>query len=162
MPFRVRAEFKADLEIAAGLERVRAFFGDLRNFADLMPDVENIEPQADGAICWFVCAEVALIGSMRGAFRVVQIDDSPRRIEWGPAAGETVNMMRYAISFEQGSTSATRVRLAQRVELKRSRASELHMMAGLMGERRISAAVEEHLAYMMSTFLKRARHSLER
>lgn len=161
MTFRVRAEFRADLEIAADLERVRGFFGDLGNFARLMPGIELIEPESEKTMCWHVCADVALIGKMRGAFRVVQIDDGPHRIEWGVAPTETQNLLRYAIGFEQPSESGTRVRVAQRVELRRRSASALHIMAGLIGEKRISAGVEERLSLMMNTFLTRARHSLE-
>ena len=158
--FRVRAEFHDELIIAASVERVRAFFADLQNFVRLMPGVESIREEG-GVAFWTVAADVALIGRMRGEFAVVLRDDSPRRIEWGPAAFEKKNLLRYAIGFEELGSSKTLVRVAERVELRRERATDLHLMAPLVGAGRISKGVEEEVALMMRTFLKRAHSELE-
>jgi len=160
--FRVRAEFREDLEIAAEAERVRAFFAELQNFARLMPGIEGIREGARGSACWLVSAEVALVGRMRGEFDLMQADDSRARIEWMPVEGETENLLRYAISFEEREASRTFVRFALRVEMRRQRARDLHVMAGLIGERRVSEGVQEDLDLMMKTFLKRARAELEK
>lgn len=160
--FRVRAEFREDLEIAADVERVRAFFADVQNFARLTPGVESINAGAgEVAARWLVSVEVALVGRMRGEFELVLKDDSPQRIEWAPTEGENENLLRYAIGFEERPSSRTLVRFALRVELRRERAKDLHMMAGLIGERRVSEGVQEDLNLMLKTFLKRARAELE-
>ena len=158
--FRVRAEFRDELEIAAASERVRRFFGDLRNFSRLMPGVKGIGEESGGVVCLHIMVDVALIGTMRGEFRVVLVDSSSHRIEWGPSPTESQNFLRYAVSFEEIALASTKLRVAQRVELRRESASELHQMAGLLGERRIGAAVEYRLAMMMKTFLERARVEL--
>jgi carbon monoxide dehydrogenase subunit G len=159
--FHARAEFREDLEVGASVLVVREFFGDLGNFVCLMPGVESIREGAGGVMCWTVCVDVGLVGKMRGHFRIVRADDSPRRIEWGPAVDEKKNLLRYAASFEELTPSRTMVRVAQRIELRRAFATELHLMAGLIGERRISAGMQERVASMMKTFLKRARAHLE-
>ena len=159
--FRVRAEFREDAEIGASVERVRAFFSDLENFARLMPGVESIGEE-EGVARWTVSVDVALVGRMRGEFAVVRRDDSPRRLEWGPADFEKKNLLRYAISFEELGPSRTLVRVAERVELRRERATDLHLMAAFVGAARISEGVEEDVALMMRTFLKRARVELEK
>jgi hypothetical protein len=159
--FKARSEFREDLEVGASVRVVREFFGDLENFVRLMPGVESIREEAGGVVCWNVCVNVGLVGKMRGQFRIMQTDDSPSRLEWGPAAEEKKNLLRYAVSFEERAPSRTLVRLAQRVELRRSSATELHLMAGLIGERRISAGMQERVASMMKTFLKHARAHLE-
>jgi carbon monoxide dehydrogenase subunit G len=149
------------LEIAAEVERVRAFFADLQNFARLMPGVESIVESAGEKARWVVNVDVALIGSMRGEFELIRKDDSPARIEWIPAAGESDNLLRYAIGFEERDPQKTLVRFALRVEIRRERAKDLHLMAGLVGERRVSEGVQEDVDLMMKTFLKRARAILE-
>jgi carbon monoxide dehydrogenase subunit G len=157
----VRAEFRDELEIGARGESVRAFLGDPQTFARLMPGIESID-EVDGKVAlWRVRADVPLIGAMRGEFALTQVDDTASRVEWGPASIEEKNLLRYAISFEERGQARTFVRLALRVELRRSSATELHLMAGLVGERRISAGVKERVAKMMKTFLKRARAELE-
>jgi hypothetical protein len=53
------------------------------------------------------------------------------------------------------------VRIVQHVEMRRQNARELHMLAGLVGEGRISAELQKHVASMIKTFLERARAKLE-
>ena len=159
--FIVRAEFREDLEIGAGRERVRAFFGDPQTFARLMPGIESIQEEDGKFALWTVRADVPLVGAMRGTFKLMQRDDSASRIEWGPASGEEEDLLRYAISFEERGQSRTHVRVALRVELRRRHASALHLMASLIGERRISAGVESRVAKMMKTYFNRARAELE-
>ena len=159
--FRVRAEFRDELEIGARGERVRAFLSDPQTFARLMPGIESIT-EADGKVLlWTMRADVPLIGAMRGQFALTQVDDTASRLEWGPAPGEEKDLLRYAISFEERGRASTFVRVALRVELRRSRATELHLMAGLIGESRISAGIGERVAKMMKTYLKGARAELE-
>ena len=159
--FRVRAEFREDFEIAARVERVRAFFADVQNFARLMPGVESISESTSDTARWIVNVDVALVGRMRGEFDLMRKDDSPLRIEWTPAEGENLNLLRYAIGFEESASQKTLVRFALRVEIRRERARDLHLMAGLVGERRVSEGVQEDVDLMMKTFLKRASMELE-
>lgn len=159
--FRVRAEFHEDLEIGASVERVREYFDDLRNFVLTMPGVESIDKEVGGLARWTVSVDVGLVGRMRGSFRVVQTDDSSRRLEWKPAREEETNLLRYGASFEERAGSSTYVRVALRVELRRPRASALHLMAGLIGERRISAVMQVRVTRMMKTYLTRARTHLK-
>lgn len=160
--FRVRADFRDDVEIGAGVERVRAFFGDLQNLARLMPGIEKIEEEVGGVIRWTVRAEITVAGAMRGQFALVQTDNSPLRVEWGPAPIENKNYLRYAASFEDRGSKATIARVAMRVELRRRHATELHLMAGLIGANRISAEMQRRLDAMMKTFLERVRRELEK
>ena len=158
--FIVRAAFSEQVEWRTTLERAREFLGDLRNFVELMPGVERITAEAGGVARWVIRAEVPVVGSMRQAFAVTQSAAGPRRIEWSPAPGERKNLLRYSAALQElGET--TRVRIEQRVELRRQTARELHLLAGLAGESRLSAALQSGVAEMMRTFLQRARARLE-
>jgi carbon monoxide dehydrogenase subunit G len=158
--FRIRAEFREDLEIGASVERVRAFLGAPQTFARLMPGVEGISEEGESAAVWVVRADVPLVGVLRESFHLARTDDSASRIEWAPAPGEQKNLLRYAISFEGRGATRCLVRVALRVELRRQRAALLHLMAGLIGERRISAGMQERVEKMMKTFLEGARAEL--
>ncbi|MDT4897477.1 MAG: hypothetical protein QOH25_2554 [Acidobacteriota bacterium] len=140
---------------------MRAFLGDQQTFSRLMPGMESISKVDRNVVFWMVRADVPLIGAMRGQFALTQVDDTASRVEWGPASGEEKNLLRYAISFEERGQGRTFVRIALRVELRRQRATELHLMAGLIGESRISAGIKERVAKIMKTYLKRARAELE-
>ncbi len=159
--FRIRAEYSEQAEVKTSIERAREFFGEVRNFAELMPGIESIRTEAGGVMRWMVRADVTALGSMRAAFAVEQTDDRPERIEWSPAASERQNYLRYAASFEKLGPSSTLVRIAQRVEMRREHARELHLLAGLIGEGRISAEMQKRVAQMIKTFVERARAKLE-
>jgi carbon monoxide dehydrogenase subunit G len=158
--FKVKAAFSEQMEWKTSAERARAFFGDLKNFAELMPGVERITAEAEGVARWLIRAEVPIIGSIRQAFSVFQSADSAGRIEWSPVSGEKKNFLRYAASFEE-SGATTRIRIEQQVELRRQHARELHLLAGLAGETRLSTEMQKGVSDMMRTFLQRARARLE-
>lgn len=63
--FRVRAEFREDLEIGASVLSVRALFADPRSFARLMPGVESVEPEGANTVVWTVRADIPLVGAAR-------------------------------------------------------------------------------------------------
>jgi carbon monoxide dehydrogenase subunit G len=159
--FQVKAGFDEQLEVKTTVERAREFFADLRNFAELMPGVEEIKQEAGGVVRWLIRAEVPVIGAVRHAFAVELTEDRPERIEWSPAVQERNNFLRYAAAFEQRGARVV-VKIVQRVELRRQHARELHTLAGLVGERRLSAELQKGIAEMMRTFLQRARAKLER
>ena len=158
--FLVKANCSEQVEWKTSVERAREFLNDWRNFVELMPNVERITAEAGGVARWLIRAEVPVVGSIRQAFAVFQAVDDPARIEWAPVTGERQNLLRYSATFEaQGET--TRVRVQQRVELRRDNARQLHTLAGLAGEGRLSEALQRRVAEMLRTFLQRARARLE-
>ena len=60
--FRIKASYSDQLELHTTIERAREFFGELRNFADLMPNIEGIRKESAGIMRWIVRAEVPVIG----------------------------------------------------------------------------------------------------
>ena len=158
--FRIKANYSEQLEIKTSLERAREFFGELRNFAELMPGVEGIKAEAGGLMRWMIRADVPMLGAMRAAFTVERTEDKPERLEWSPASIEKQNYLRYAATFEERGAK-TLVRIVQHVEMRRQHAKELHLLAGIVGEGRISAEMQKRVAEMIKTFLQRARAQLE-
>ena len=159
--FNVRAAFSEQFDVETTVERARAFFADLRNFAELIPGVERITSEAGGVMRWLIRAEIPVIGPVRHAFAIEQSADSPSLIEWTPARGERKNFLRYTATFEEHE-GLTRVRVEQRVELRRQAGRELHPLAPLVGEGRLSAELQTRLGEMMRAFIERARAKLER
>ncbi len=158
--FRIKAEYNEQIEVKTSMERARAFFGELGNIVELMPGIEGIKKEAGGVMRWLVRADVPVLGAMRAAFAVEKTDDRPERLEWSPAAIEKQNYLRYAADFEERGKK-TLVRIVQRVEMRRQHAKELHLLAGLAGETRISAEMQKRVTEMIKTFLQRARAQLE-
>jgi len=158
--FRIKASYADQLELRTTVEKAREFFGELRNFADLMPGIEGIRNEAGGIMRWMVRAEVPIIGAVRASFMVEKTEDSPERLEWSPAASEMKNYLRYAAAFEERGHKVL-IKFVQHVELRRKHAKELHRFAVLVGESAISAEMQKRVREMIKTFLERARVKLE-
>ena len=159
--FRIKAQYSEQLEFQTTIERAREFFTEWSNFVDLMPGIESIRTEASGLLRWTVRTDIGMLGSMREAFAVEQTDNSPGHVEWSPATVEKKNYLRYAANFIERGASSTLVRITQHVEMRRQNARELHLLAGLVGENRISAEMQKRVAEMIKTFLERARARLE-
>jgi hypothetical protein len=158
--FRIKASYADQMELRTTLERAREFFGELRNFADLMPGIEGIRNEAGGIMRWIVRAEVPVIGAVHAAFTVEKTEDSPDRLEWSPARSEMKNYLRYAAVFEERGNKIL-IKIVQHVELRRKHAKDLHRFAILVGESAISAEMQKRVREMIQTFLERARVKLE-
>jgi carbon monoxide dehydrogenase subunit G len=158
--FRIKASYTEQMELRVTMERAREFFGELRNFVDLMPGIEAIRKEADGIMRWIVRADVPVIGPVHASFAVEKTEDQPNRLEWSPARSEMKNYLRYAAAFEERGQKVL-IRIAQQVELRRQTAKDLHRFAVLLGEGKISAEMQKRVGEMIRTFLERARTKLE-
>jgi hypothetical protein len=158
--FRIKASYADQLELRTTIEKAREFFGELRNFADLMPGIEGIRNEAGGIMRWVVRAEVPVIGAVHASFTVEKTEDSPERLEWSPARSEMKNYLRYAAAFEERGHKVL-IKIVQHVELRRKHAKDLHRFAILVGESAISAEMQKRVREMIKTFLERARVKLE-
>ncbi len=158
--FRIKASYAEQMELQTTIERAREFFGELRNFADLMPGIEGIRKDAGGIMRWMVRAEVPVIGAVHATFQVEKTEDTPDRLEWSPARSEMKNYLRYAAAFEERGQKVL-IKIVQHVELRRKHAMELHRLAILVGESAISSEMQKRVKEMIVTFLERARVKLE-
>ncbi|MCA1622211.1 MAG: hypothetical protein LC768_00220 [Acidobacteria bacterium] len=159
--FTIRASFSDKFEVEAPIRKVREFFTDVRNFIELMPNVESIHTNGDAAARWTISAKIPFIGAMRQSFAVELAENTEERIEWIPKAGEKQNLLRYAADFIEKNANSTFVQFAQNVELRRSSARELHLLAGLAGESKISKGMQWEVAGMIKKFVQKAKEKLE-
>ncbi|HXH69805.1 MAG TPA: SRPBCC domain-containing protein [Pyrinomonadaceae bacterium] len=159
--FTIRADFSDKFEVNAPIEKVREFFADIKNFIELMPNIESIHTNGDGTARWTIRAEIPFIGSMRQSFTVELAENTDERIEWIPKAGEKQNFLRYAADFVEQSADSTLVQFSQNVEMRRDSARELHLLAGLAGESRVSKGMQWEVAGMIKKFIQKAKEKLE-
>jgi hypothetical protein len=103
-----------------------------------------------------------MVGQMVQKFAVVLTENSEDRIEWFPLSAETQNFLRYSADFLEKAKNVTTVRFSQMVEIRRRSARDLHMLAGLVGERIISNEMTKRITEMIRVFIDRAKEKLER
>ena len=160
--FTIRAAHSDKFEVKAPVEKVREFFADVRNFVEMMPNVQSIHTGAGGEARWTIRANIPVIGSMQQAFSVELAENTDERIEWIPRKGEKENLLRYAADFIEKGANSTLVQFSQNVELRRKSARELHFLAGLAGESNVSRGMQWEVAGMIQKFVQKAKEKLER
>src|SRR4029078_8375626 len=141
--FTIRAGFTDKIEIKQNVEKVREFFLDIKNFADLMPGIASIHTDAKGVAHWKIQAEIPHVGAISQRFDVVLTENSEERVEWYPLREETQNFLRYSADFLSKEAEVEFIQFSQMVELRRKSARELHMLAGLAGESLISSELSK-------------------
>lgn len=160
--FTIKAGYSNDIEVRTSSDKVREFFMDVKNFAELMPGVTQIHTDANGIAHWKIQAEIPLVGQMQQKFTVELAENSEDRIEWSPVGVETQNFLRYSADFLEKAKNVTLVHFSQMVELRRKSARDLHYLAGLAGETLISNEMSKRVAEMIKVFIDRAKERLEK
>jgi carbon monoxide dehydrogenase subunit G len=160
--FSIRASYSEQFEINTSLEKAHAYFIDLKNFIELMPNVESIHTDRKGITRWTIRDDIPVIGSMKETFPVELTENSPDRIEWSPVKDEKQNFLRYGADFFEKGENLTLVQISQSVELRRKSARDLHLLAAVAGEKAISAAMQRRVTEMIKTFMRKSKERLER
>ena len=158
--FRVRSSFKGKLKVDAPLQAVKNFFSNLTHFTEMLGGVEAIRREPGGIARWTIATETP-VGHVRFSFPVHETSPQADTIEWSPAPNEAQNLLRYSLKFEEKNGS-TFVNISQQVELRRKRAWDLHPGVGLMGETRLSNALQRRINEAIENFLERVKEKLER
>jgi carbon monoxide dehydrogenase subunit G len=160
--FTVKAGYSDNIEVQTSVDKVREFFADISNFAELMPGIASIHTDSKGVAHWKIQAEIPLVGQMMQKFAVELSENSDQRIEWFPVAVETQNFLRFSAEYLEKAKNVTLVHFSQMVELRRKSARELHYLAGLAGESLISSEMTKKVSEMTKVFIQRAKEKLER
>ena len=159
--FTVKAGYSNDIEVASSIDKVRAFFSDITNFAELMPGVQQIHTDAKGVAHLKIQAEIPVVGAMLQNFSIELAEQNEDRIEWSPIAAEAQNFLRYSADFLEKAKDVTLVHFSQAVEIRREKARDLHFLAGMAGEAIISSEMTKRFAEMVKVFIERAKQRLE-
>ena len=160
--FTIKAGYSDDIEVRTNVEKVRGFFADMTNFADLMPGIASIHTDSKGVAHWKIEAEIPFVGQMMQKFAIELAENTAERIEWFPVAVETQNFLRFSADFIEKAKNVTLVHFSQMVELRRKSGRDLHMLAGLAGETLISNEMSKKIAEMIKVFIQRAKERLEK
>jgi len=160
--FTVKAGYSDNIEVETSIDKVREFFTDVSNFAELMPGIASIHTDSKGVAHWKIQAEIPLVGQMIQKFAVELSENSEERIEWFPVAVENQNFLRFSAEFLEKAKNVTLVHFSQMVELRRKSGRELHYLAGLAGESLISSEMTKKVTEMIKIFIQRAKEKLEK
>lgn len=160
--FTISAEFRDKIEVRAGLDKVRDFLFDLQNFAAKMPNITNIRGDANGVTRWTISVDIPVVGLVRQSFFVEREETPDDEIDWRPADGHKENLLRYSAMLMEKGLDTTVVQVFLKVELRRNKATDLHRLASVAGEKLISRELSKRVTAMLRDFLQKAKEKLER
>jgi len=160
--FTVKAGYSNDIEIRSSADKVREFFSDITNFAEMMPGVQQVHTDANGIAHWKVATEIPVVGQILQKFALELAENTDERVEWTPVRTEAENFLRYSADFLEKAKNVTMVRFSQAVELRRKSARDLHFLAALAGESLISSEMTKRITEMIKIFIDRAKEKLEK
>lgn len=160
--FTVKAGYSSDIEINSSVDKVREFFLNITNFAEMMPGVEQVHTDAKGIAHWKVQTEVPVVGHILQKFSLELAENTEDRVEWLPLRTEAENFLRYSADFLEKAKDVTLVHFSQAVELRRKSARDLHSLAWLAGESIISNEMTKSITKMIKTFIDQAKEKLEK
>jgi carbon monoxide dehydrogenase subunit G len=160
--FTIKAGYSDNIVVKSSADKVREFFLDVTNIAELMPGIQQIHTDAKGVAHWRIQAEIPFVGPMLQKFAVELAEDTEDRVEWSPLRTEAENFLRYSADFIQKAKDVTVVHFSQMVELRRRSARDLHYLAGLAGETLISNEMSKRIGEMIRVFIDRAKERLEK
>lgn len=159
--FIIKANFADSFEINTTTEKAQKFFSDGNNYVELMPNLDSIHTDGKGITRWTITAEIPFVGKMRQSF-AVDFLATGEIIEWHPSPFETQNYMRCVAEIIERSAFSVLVRYSQFVELRRNHAKELHPLANLAGESKISKGMQSEVDKMLRVFTSKAKDRLEK
>ena len=159
--FTVKAGYSNEIEIRSSAEKVREFFLDITNFAELMPGVMQVHTDSKGIAHWKVETQIPVVGKILEKFSLELAENSEDRVEWSPLRSEAENFLRYSADFLEKAKNVTLVHFSQVVELRRKSARDLHFLAGLAGETIISNEMTKRITEMIRVFIDKAKEKLE-
>jgi len=160
--FTIRAGFSDDIELRTSIDKVREFFLDITNFAELMPGVDQVHIDAKGIAHWKVQTEIPVVGQILQKFSLELAENSEDRIEWLPLRTEGENFLKYSADFLEKAKNVTLVHFSQVVELRRKSARDLHYLAAFAGETLISNEMTKRITEMIKVFIEKAKEKLEK
>ena len=77
--FTIKAGYSDKVEVQTNIEKVREFFSDISNFAELMPGTAGIHMDAKGVAHWKIEADIPLVGQMIQKFAVHMSENSAEK-----------------------------------------------------------------------------------
>lgn len=159
--FTIRAVHSETVSFGVDANTVRQFFSNIKNFIDLMPNIQNIRTDNQGITHWEVSTDVPFVGKFTEHFPLVRTEDSDERVEWSPLEGEKFNLMKFATDILPKSATSTLVKMSQNIELRRNSPTDFHLLAGFAGESLISKEMTIQVGETMRSFIDKARQRME-
>lgn len=161
--FTIQASLRRVYEVPVSVARLCDFFGHPDSFARNMPIIEYVVPVEDYDVSrWHFKVRVPIIAPIEWDFLI------RRRIvaETGQIAysadEDAADFFKCDVILRENPNGATDADVSLVVRVVRERASEIHPLAGMVGENWISRVVLDRMEKMATTFVQNGLDEITR
>lgn len=143
------------IELGLPVDSVRRLVRDIGLLERHMPGVVEIRPHPAGGYWYRTEREIPFSGTMRTDFHVISMEQDDGTVTFRTQGTDARNWMSFRFAPEARSGSTTLLALRLRVRLVRDHATEIHVLAPVLGEGFLSEQMERDLTAMLQLFAQR-------
>ncbi len=157
--FTIDATASRSVEIRLPVDSVRVLVHDLSVVERTMPGVVEILPADAGGYWYRTAREIPFSGTMKTDFHIVRVEDGQGGVTYRTPGTQAKNWMSFRFSPRPLPSGATMLEVRLRVRLVRDQATDVHVLAPLLGEGFLSEHMRRDLEGMLQVFAERISHT---
>ncbi|MBL8149608.1 MAG: hypothetical protein JNN15_06740 [Blastocatellia bacterium] len=154
--FTIQARIEKKYQLSAEKNRLYEFFSDINSYPRYMPDIfHKVEPIKGTVSLWTLKIDVSAGSPLVVKVELDKKGDEASLIAYEPLTNSQ-NHLALKIKLGESSLGLSKTDLIFILEIKleRNRSSEVHPLAGLLGEKAINKIVQKHAEGYIDDFVK--------
>jgi hypothetical protein len=159
--FTVSAEVEKSAQVDLPRTFVRNYINDLGIYPRYFPDILSVTKNNDTESVWVYTVDAPLAPTLYFTFTLEQKTSTLDSMVLESKTPKPDYLYCQAV-FDSLGESSTSVTLTFKLSMTREKASEIHFMAGILGENFISARMKDKLEGDMETFIENAVNDMHR
>ncbi len=157
--FTISAEVERSAVIGSDESTVMNYIGNVDDYAKDFPNVISVKHSSGGSIELVYRVESPLASPFDITFLLTERSEIPDKLILESMTLEP-DYFYSSTSFKNTGPTQTSVSIHLKVRITREKASDIHFMAGILGEDYISARMKEKLGSGLETFLSNVQNEL--
>ncbi len=153
--FTISAEVEKSSVVDLPKDFVREYIKELNIFPKYFPDIVSVKTLNDKESEWVYAVDAPLASTYYLTFILVEKESTPSVMFLESKDLEPDYLFCKAV-FDSLGESSTNVSIVFKIKMTRENASDVHFMAGLLGEGFISSQMQNKLDGDLETFIDRA------
>jgi hypothetical protein len=161
LSFTIAAEVEKSSVVDLPEEFIRNYIKDLSIYPRYFPDILSVKKNNDIESIWTYQIDAPLSPTVYLSFTLELIKSSSNEMVLESKTPEP-DYLYCRAHLDSLSESSTKVSMKFKIKLTREKASDIHFLAGILGEDFISARMKEKLDGDMETFIENATKDMQR
>lgn len=161
LSFTISAEVQKSSVVNLPRDFVRTYINDLSIYPRFFPDITSVKKLNDKESEWHYTVDAPLAPAIYLTFLLESKQSTPSLMVLESINPEPDYLFCKA-AFDSLGESSTKVTLSFKIRMTREHASDIHFLAGILGENFISARMKDKLEGDMDTFIEKATEDMYR